>query len=67
MTEPYKSKMVEESYSRSLVRFMILTAWISFVISTWLTVLWWNNLFYFSFFWLALIVILAEMLASVKK
>jgi hypothetical protein len=58
--------MVEESYSRSLVRFMILTAWISFVISIWLLV-WFSNLFYFSIFWFVIVICLASLLSGRKR
>ncbi len=62
-----RPKLVEDQRSQSLVRFMILTSWLSFIASLWLGILVTNNFFFLGIFWFVTTLILAALLGARKK
>ncbi len=67
MATQQKPKLVEDPRSQRLVRFMILTSWLSFLASLWHAMFSTIDFFFLGIFWFVTTIILAAILGARKK
>ena len=67
MAIQHKPKLIENTGSRIVTLFMIVTSWLSFVASLWLAMFLTSNFLFLGAFWLVVTILLAAILGASKK
>ena len=67
VTTQHKPKLIENTGSRIVTLFMIVTSWLSFVASLWLAMFLTSNFLFLGAFWLVVTILLAAILGASKK